>query len=251
MNADRATVANTTVYTNAAPAPLLGEVTRPPATAVGQAYAAIRAALLRGEYPIGLRLVEERLGRAVGVSRTPVREALLRLHAEGLVTRHPGGGYAPTVPNIARISELYEVRGALERSGLARPRRTGIAHDANVLASLRDEWQALAAAAPEPNPGFVEHDERFHVRLAEASGNQELALLLTRVNDRIRMVRMRDFLTADRITATVDEHLGLLDLVITGDLDGALAAYDDHLQASFDVVAERVASALLDMAGTR
>ena len=104
-----------------------------PRSAVGTAYASVKQALLVGEYPIGVRLVEERLGRDIGVSRTPVREALLRLHTEGLVCRHPSGGYSPTVPNIAETRELYEVRVALERSGILRPRTSGRPHDAALL----------------------------------------------------------------------------------------------------------------------
>jgi DNA-binding GntR family transcriptional regulator len=220
-------------------------------TAVGHAYASIKRALLFGEYSLGARLVEERVARRIGVSRTPVREALLRLHTEGLVTKHPGGGYSPTVPNIAEVRELYEVRAALEHAAMYRPRTSGRPHDAAALTSLRDDWVALGASTTPASPEFVEHDEAFHVRLAAASGNRELAVLLQRVNERIRIVRMRDFLTGDRITQTIEEHLGLLDLVLAGDLDGAVEAYGAHVQASFDVVEQRVAGALLQMAANR
>jgi len=222
-----------------------------PTTAVGHAYASLKQSLLLGEYPFGLRLVEERLARAAGVSRTPVREALLRLHAEGLVCRHPGGGYSPTVPNIAEVRELYEVRVALERSGIARPRLSARSHDAAALQALRDIWVAMAQNPSPPSPEFVVFDEAFHVGLATASGNREMAALLQRVNERIRIVRMRDFLTVDRITRTISEHLELLDLVIVGDLDAALVAYDRHVQTSFDEVEQRVAGARLQMAAQR
>ena len=222
-----------------------------PLTAVGQAYTLIKESLLLGKYALGLRLVEERLAREVGVSRTPVREALLRLHAEDLVFRHPSGGYSPTVPNIAEVRELYEVRVVLERSGIVRPKLSGRPHDATVLQSIRDSWTAMALNPRTPSPEFVVFDEAFHVRLAEASGNREMAAMLQRVNERIRIVRMRDFLTMDRIVETINEHLGLIDLVIGGDLDGAIAAYDMHVQTSFDVVEQRVAGALLQMASQR
>jgi DNA-binding GntR family transcriptional regulator len=178
----------------------------PSTTAVGHAYTSIKDSLLLGAYPLGARLAEERLARDVGVSRTPVREALLRLHAEDLVCRHPGGGYAPTVPNIAEVRELYEVRVALERSGILRPRTSGLPHDAAVLRAMLTQWTAIAAESSVPSPEFVVVDEAFHVGLAEASGNREMAALLHRVNERIRVVRMRDFPTMDRITRTVSEH---------------------------------------------
>jgi DNA-binding GntR family transcriptional regulator len=222
-----------------------------PTTAVGLAYEAIKRSLLVGEYVLGLRLAEERLAKEVGVSRTPVREALLRLHTEGLVNRHPSGGYSPTVPNIAEVRELYEVRMALERAGLLRPRLTGTPHDRDALEALRDDWAAMAEDPAAPTPEFVVWDESFHLRLAEASGNRELADLLRRVNERIRIVRMRDFLTTDRISRTISEHLELVELLLAGDLDGALTQYDDHVQTSFDVVEQRVAGALLQMAAQR
>lgn len=246
MQIGRTTERNPGPYTGAYTA--VGDA---PRTAVGAAYGAVKQALLLGEYPLGVRLVEERLGRDIGVSRTPVREALLRLHTEGLVCRHTSGGYAPTVPNIAETRELYEVRVALEHAALLRPRTSGRAHDRPLLLEIREEWAALAGSSTDPSPEFVVFDESFHVRLAEAAGNRELAELLRRVNERIRVVRMRDFLTTDRIARTVDEHLDLVDLVIAGDLDAAVAAYDTHVRTSLDVVEQRVAGALLQMAAHR
>ena len=87
--------------------------------------------------------------------------------------------------------------------------------------ALRDEWLALADDPPEPDPDFVLLDESFHVRLAESSGNRELADILRQVNERIRVVRMHDFLTTERISKTIAEHLGIVDAVLDGDLDGA------------------------------
>jgi DNA-binding GntR family transcriptional regulator len=214
-------------------------------------YAAVKRGLLLGAYPLGARLGEERLAREMGVSRTPVREALFRLHSEGLVERHSEGGYCPTVPNIAAMRELYEVRIALERSAILRPGTSGRPHDRGVLVALRDEWLAMAARPPRPDPEFVIWDEEFHVQLADASGNRELTKMLRRVNERIRVVRMRDFLTPERVTKTVAEHLGVVTAVLTGDLDGAVSTFERHLHASLDVVEQRVAGALMQMAVQR
>lgn len=258
MDTRRTTAPNTGWYTephtDGAPDPLASfrsSGATAPATAVGHAYESIKRALLVGEYAIGIRLAEERLAKEVGVSRTPVREALLRLHTEGLVNRHPSGGYSPTVPNIAEVRELYEVRMALERAGLMRPRLTGRPHDREALEALHHDWAAMAEDPAAPTPEFVVWDESFHLRLAEASGNRELTDLLRRVNERIRIVRMRDFLTTDRITRTISEHLDLVGCLLNGDLDAAVAQYDEHVQTSFDVVEQRVAGALLQMAAQR
>ena len=238
------TDANTALYTEARD----GVVAPAPASLATDTYEALKRAVVVGHYRLGARLGEERLARDFGVSRTPVREALVRLHVDGLVTRHPDGGWTPTVPNLAVVRELYEVRIALEIGALLRPRRNGTTHDRRLLEDLRGEWQELADDPPPPDPVFVLSDEAFHVRLAEAAGNRELAEMLRRINERIRSVRMRDFLTLERMSRTIAEHLSITDAVIDGDIDGACEAFEQHLGKSLAVVEQRVAQAVLAMA---
>ena len=224
------------------------DATRATASLATDTYEALKRAIVVGHYRLGARLGEERLARDHGVSRTPVREALVRLHVDGLVTRHPDGGWTPTVPNLAVVRELYEVRIALEIGALRGPRRTGTIHDRRLLRDLRNEWQEFADDPPPPDPVFVLSDEAFHVRLAEAAGNRELAEMLRRVNERIRAVRMRDFVTLERMSRTIAEHLSITDAVIKGDIEGACEAFEHHLGKSLEVVEQRVAQAVLAMA---
>jgi DNA-binding GntR family transcriptional regulator len=185
-----------------------------------QAYTELKRRLLAGDLRLGARLAENGLAALLGVSRTPVREALLRLHAEGLVRRQPDGGYL----------------------------RTGTSHDAVALAQLIEVWEGLRDEAPEPGPGFVLVDESFHVGLADAAGNPALVDLLRQVNERIRTVRMVDFLTTDRIASTIDEHLGIARAVLAGDLVDAERRFLGHLDLSQAVVEQRVAAAITRMA---
>jgi DNA-binding GntR family transcriptional regulator len=215
-----------------------------------RAYDELKTRLLVGDFPLNVRLGEERLAASLGVSRTPVREALLRLDAEGLVGPHPEGGYCPVAPDVAVVHDLYEVRVGLELQALRRPVRTGRRpHDAAALEPLRDEWRALSASLPEPHPGFVTLDEDFHVRLAESAGNQSLADMLRTVNERIRVVRMHDFLSPDRIRRTVDQHLEIVEAVLVGDLSLAEGRFQNHLDESISVVEQRTTQALARMAG--
>jgi DNA-binding GntR family transcriptional regulator len=213
-----------------------------------RAYEELKKRLLLGDFPVNLRLGEERLASLLGVSRTPVREALMRLHAEGLVSAHPEGGYRPTTPDIAAVHDLYEVRMALELQALRRPAETGQDHDPDVMEPLRDEWRALQGAEPEPDPGFVSLDEDFHERLAGASGNPSLADLLRIVNERIRVVRMHDFLTSERVRRTIEQHLGIVEAVLVRDLSLAVARFGRHLGESMAVVEQRATHALARMA---
>jgi DNA-binding GntR family transcriptional regulator len=215
-----------------------------------QAYVELKRRLLAGDLRLGARLVENRLAATLGVSRTPIREALLRLHAEGLVAREPDGGYLPVVPDVAATRWLYEVRAGLELQAIRRPAQSGTSHDAVALAGLVAAWEHLRDDEPLAGPSFVLVDESFHVGLAEAAGNPELVDLLRQVNERIRTVRMVDFLTSDRIASTIDEHLGIARAVLEGDLAEAERRFVGHLDHSQAVVERRVASAIVRMART-
>lgn len=200
------------------------------------AYTELKRLILLGEFRLGARLGEERLAAHIGISRTPIREALLRLHSEGLIDRHPEGGYRPRPPIVSGVRELYEVRKGLELLAVGRPAAEGVPHNRGILLQIHDDWATLAEDLPEPDPGFVITDEAFHVGIAEAAGNEALAEMLRHVNQRIRMVRMHDFLAADRIQATVDQHLAIVTALLAGDLSEAATALGDHLTESMAVV---------------
>jgi DNA-binding GntR family transcriptional regulator len=213
-----------------------------------RAYRTLKTRLLVGDFPPNVRLAEEKLAAMLDVSRTPVREALKRLQAEGLVDQHGDGGYQPMVPDVTVMRHLYEVRAGLELQALQRPARVGTRHDPGVLEPLRDQWRTLAAGAPPPpDPGFVMLDESFHVGLATAAGNEAAVGFLCQVNERIRVVRMHDFLSQERIDATIAEHLEIVEHVLTGDIIGAEASFSKHLGGSMAVVEERVRGAIVRM----
>lgn len=200
--------------------------------------------LLLGEFPLIERLAEVRLAEQFGASRTPVREALLRLESEGLVQRRPEGGFYPRSPNIAGIRDLYELRRIIELAGLLRPRDHGTRHDPNALRALRSEWAALEATPPKPDPDFVLVDERFHVGLAAASGNEAFAEHLQGVNERIRILRMQNFIDARRIEITAVEHLAILDAVLGDDPDAAASLMAAHLDEALHQASGRAATAV-------
>jgi DNA-binding GntR family transcriptional regulator len=210
--------------------------TPPPRSRAEEAYAELKRLILLGELRLGARLGEERLAAHLGISRTPIREALLRLHSEGLIDRHPEGGYRPRPPIVSGVRELYEVRKGLELLAIRRPVAEGVPHDRGILVQIHDDWATLAEDLPEPDPGFVITDEAFHVGIAEAAGNEALAEMLRHVNQRIRLVRMHDFLAADRIQATVEQHLAIVTALLSGDLSEAATALADHLTESMAVV---------------
>lgn len=213
------------------------------------AYQSLKHGLLMGDHPPGRRLGEERLAADLGVSRTPVREALSRLHSEGLVERLEDGGYGPTLIDLHLVRELYEIRFALERCAIQRPSNGGPAHDLEALAILREDWADLEVPDDDDavDVDFVLLDEDFHERVAAAAGNQALVGQLRKVNERIRIVRMQDFLTAERVAQTISQHLGVIDPLLEGDVAQAEERLVSHFAESLAVVEERAALTLARM----
>lgn len=218
------------------------------ASRADHAYAELKRRLLSGEFALNVRLGEERLASLIGMSRTPIREALFRLHAEGLVERWSDGGFRPVAPDVSVMLDIYEVRSALEVAAIRRPSQLGMAHDREMLEALRADWLELADDAErEPDPGFVAVDESFHIALAEAAGNQVLVDQLRLLNDRIRVVRMQDFMVEGRIASTIAEHLTILDALLAGEPALAEQLLSEHIGLSISVVEDRVRRAVTRM----
>jgi DNA-binding GntR family transcriptional regulator len=211
------------------------------------AYMALRHRLMSGEFSFRDRLAEERLASLLGISRTPVREALTRLSSDGLVEKRPDGGYYPTEPDLVGLRDLYEIRVTLELRGLQRAIELGTIHDPALLEPLRDSWRALRTDPPKPDPMFVAIDESFHVTLSRASGNLELANMLEAVNARIRPVRMYDFMTADRVRLTIEQHLGIVEKVLDRQVEESVVALRKHVGESMEVVERRATRAITQM----
>jgi DNA-binding GntR family transcriptional regulator len=227
------------------PGPAAGPTT---ASRRDRVYGLLREEVLSGRVTPHTRLGEVRLAERFGVSRTPVREALARLYSDGLVERRENGFYV-TVPNLAELRDLYELRVALELRGIARAiEDPSVRHDRDILLGELDRWEKLRADPPEPDASFVLLDEEFHAALSTASGNRALTDSLVSVNQRIRRVRMYDFLTEDRITSTIAEHVQIVEHLLSDELDAAYRALHEHVGASMEVVLERARRALTRMA---
>jgi DNA-binding GntR family transcriptional regulator len=218
-------------------------------TQADRVYTQLRERLLRGDMPVAKRLVEQQLAAEFNTSRTPVREALRRLEGDGHIVRDRGGGVCPSPPSVKSMRELYEVRVALEELCARRAATSG---DRGTIEAIEQDWRALGAAWHDAGglprgPDFVYADEGFHRALAAASGNDVAESLLGDLNDRIRILRIYDFTTDDRIGATIAEHLEIVGCVLARDPDAAAAFMRAHVQRSALVVRERVGMALARM----
>jgi DNA-binding GntR family transcriptional regulator len=191
------------------------------------------AGLLKGEWVGGARLTEAEAVEKFGVSRTPVREALLELQGLGLIElrRNCGAVFLPFGPD--QLREIYDVRSLLE---VEAARLAAGRVDADTLQSLFTAFTAIRESGgidPDWN-----HDRTLHRTIAAASGNHRLSSEISRYGEVIQSVREIVGEQSYGIhETTADEHLAILEAVRHGDADAAAAAMKAHLSQASDSAA--------------
>ncbi len=193
-----------------------------------EVFAALKDRIIRWQYPPGHRFTEEQLCKEFQVSRSPVREALRMLVENGLVDKAPHRGYRVKQPDSGEIHELYDVRLALEMYIVERLAEAGLPRD--DWERLRQTWEALSRDASLPEVNVAHEDERFHETLAQATGNKMLSDLLRTIDERLSFVRMTDITTVERLQATCQQHLQILDCLAARDVAGARAAMRQNVE---------------------
>ena len=188
-------------------------------------YQTHKQRIIHWEYAPGHRLTEELLCQEFSVSRIPVREALQLLEEQGLVDRTPHRGCAVKQLDLAEIQELYEVRLALESYVVEQLALRRL--PAAQWTELARKWQTLGESqlwSAVDSEVLAHADERFHLTLAQATGNRLLSEQVHSLNERLFFVRLADITTPDRLQATCAQHLEILTAIQRGDVAGAVAA---------------------------
>ncbi len=194
------------------------------------AYDAIRTSIRMGHIPPGTRLHEGDLALALGTSKTPVREALGRLVADGLASNNARSGVYVTRLSTDEIVDLYEAREILEpplaRLAAERASESDISALTDSLNSfetalLADEYDAL-----------MEWDSQFHEMIASIAGNRALALARERLDNCIAIARVASVRKAHRKTssAALKEHTRICDAIAKRDGKAAERLMADHIR---------------------
>ena len=194
----------------------------------------IRGRILDGTLKPGERLVEDRLSTELGVSRVPVREALLGLSMEGLVRLEPNRGATVAEITPALVGELVEVRTLLEALNARLAARR---HDPEMVSALEDTLKRGNAAAHSASPDHLARlNGEFHERLAEASRNSVLTDIMRSLRERTSLA----FSINGRTRAREDwkEHAAILAAVIDGDEELAALLASRHVQNAAAAFAE-------------
>lgn len=195
-----------------------------------QVYQRLKTELHEFLFTPGQRLSEAALAEQMGVSRTPIREALTRLRDEGLVEVESKTGWFVRPIDFDRIDQLYDLRVLLELEAVSRLAQAEAPEQ--LLAPLRQAWLVPSGERLRDGPAVGELDERFHSALVKAAGNDEIARVHDDVTGRIRIVRRLDFTRDDRIDATYQEHARILRAVLQRKADQAKMLLRAHIEQS-------------------
>ena len=190
----------------------------------------LRDAIRRGVLKPGERLMEIQLAEELGVSRTPVREAIRKLELEGYVIMMPRRGTYVANLSIRDVNEVFEIRTSLESlaSGLAAERITDeeLDHLQRLLVQI---GMYIEQGDIEK---IVEVDTEFHGLLYQASRNQRLIGIISNLREQLTQFRKTSMSFPGRLKATLEEHRAIVDAIAQGDVKAAQKAAEHHMEKS-------------------
>ncbi|MBI3457857.1 MAG: GntR family transcriptional regulator [Candidatus Rokubacteria bacterium] len=191
-----------------------------------QAYRYLKTEIVSAKAVPGAPLNEQQVAERLGISRTPVREAIRRLEQEGLVARHPNRGVAVAPLSMRDVLEIWQLREILEpaacRIAAARLDPAGLAPVEQTLSSLQGREPRL-----EDYESHHRADVALHRLIAEATGNTFLQHILDMLNGRIARVRMVN--SPRRFHRSLREHLAIVAAIRSGDPEAAAETMRRHL----------------------
>ncbi|HEX2141184.1 MAG TPA: GntR family transcriptional regulator [Candidatus Limnocylindria bacterium] len=194
---------------------------------------AVAEGILSRMLPPGSRLGEERLAALFSVSRTPVREALMRLESENLAARNRRSGLVVADVSAEQILEIYVIREALD--GVAARQAAHFHSGADIAALERINDQIERAAAEGAFPRMASLNVEFHTALARASRNQILQRFVDQVHQAVRRFTRTTFSEPGRAQEAVSEHRQIIDAVKAQDEELAERVARAHMHNALNV----------------
>ncbi len=192
------------------------------------AYERLVAGIREGEFAPGDRLREAEIARRFGISRTPVREAIRRLEAEDLVTHIPRVGAAIRKLDHAEVTELYEMRAALEGTTARLAARGASEVELSELRAINgDMGEALEAGEP-----LHALNRRFHAAMLDAAKNRFLLKSVRAIEKTLLILGPSTLDEEDRAAEAVAEHAAVLEALAGRDAAAAETAMRVHIEAA-------------------
>jgi DNA-binding GntR family transcriptional regulator len=201
---------------------------------VEEVYAVLRGDIMSLRIPPDTRISVENLVRELGVSQTPIREALSMLEANGLVTKKHFVGYC-TAPKLNRqqLDELFEIRLLIEPYAARAAAEKATPEELDELVSLAQSMEPAESRASYER--FADQDSHFHSRLTALCGNTLIVNALSRLHTHLHIFRLR--FHSEVTTEAFAEHAMLIQALQLRDPDMAEAAMRSHIRRSYDRLA--------------
>lgn len=197
------------------------------ASLVSDAYERLKSDILATNIPPGFQATEPEFADRLGMSRTPVREALLRLQSDGLVALIPRRGARVLPISIDDVREIYEILTALEPEAAAR--LASDHRDSNSLSELdaatEDMERALAASDLD---AWAAADDRFHRKLLQLHQNRRMIEFVSRLFDQSHRVRLLTLRLREPPTRSTTEHRAILQHIKAGNAEEARREFRAH-----------------------
>ena len=192
----------------------------------------IRELIVTGRLALGEQLSEGALAEQLGVSRTPVREAFLKLEAENMVEVRPQRGTFVFYYDAAQLRDISELRGVLEMSAL----RIGLARNrARLIESLDKVASESEAAGVEDAVRYQVFDAAFHGALIEATDNRELIEAYERISGRVRAIRYRFTHNPGQVARSQRDHRMITDWLKEGQDEEAIKKLGQHVYSGYEL----------------
>lgn len=193
-------------------------------------YESLRDAIVKQVFKPGERLMEVDLAGEMGVSRTPIREAIRKLEMEGYVVMIPRKGAYVAGLSIKDINEVFEIRGALESlaAGLAAQRAT------NEEIEEMEEKLALGAKHFESSDLLktIEADTKFHDMVFSASKNSRLLAMVKELREQVQRFRTTTLAVPGRMKFALDEHRRIVEAIAMRDAETARRLAMEHIESA-------------------
>ncbi|MGR3648366.1 MAG: GntR family transcriptional regulator [Shimia sp.] len=208
------------------------------APAGDQVYQLLRKPILEMQLPPGCPVSEAELGSRLGVSRTPVREALMRLREEGLINTYPSRGSFVATLSRERILGSQFLREAIELAIVRRVTAEGV--KADDLDALEGNLVAQSRAAEaEDFPRYHALDDQFHSLLAAATGLPRTTVVLEREKIQLDRLRCLSLQVDGQLQSLLAEHQAILDAITSGNVAAAVTKMQAHCRTVLNVLETR------------
>lgn len=193
-------------------------------------YDSLRRAIIEQALKPGVKLPEDSIGETFGVSRTVVRNALVRLDAEGLVDIQPNRGASVAFPTIEEAYDIFNMRQCLEREVM---QRLCAMDPAPIVKKLNAHLAEEQAALGKDDTRSIRLAGEFHILLAELTGSRILARYVNEIVSRCSLILAR-FAQVHSAACGLEEHAEIVDAIANGDAEKAMSFMHTHLHSVQD-----------------